>query len=292
MSSKIRIGVFGVGAIGTVVSFGLKDIYDIFYFNRSSRSQVGIDYNGELISKDIQLEDLNRNLIEYDWLIVCIKEYHNNDAIPFIKKQLSANTKVAIIRNGLHLKEPFLAFLDENHIIECIIDCPTEELSKGHYVQHKAGKIYTQETALTKEFSSFFLNDRIVVETVNDFHSYKWKKLIESSSIGAIQTMLGNTCKLFREEKNLDLYKQIMKEGIAVAISDDAQIGNEFYEEQLRKLMAYPESKGSSMLSDLLRGRPIEWKAKNGIISKIGKQNEINTEVNDLLCLALKNINC
>ena len=42
------------------------------------------------------------------------------------------------------------------------------------------------------------------------------------------------------------------------------------------------------MLTDRLIGRPIELGAKNGIISKKGKEYNIPTPLNDWVCLMLK----
>ena len=45
--------------------------------------------------------------------------------------------------------------------------------------------------------------------------------------------------------------------------------------------MAYPKDKGSSMLTDVLAGRQVELGAKNGYISKMGKQYGIDTVEHD-----------
>lgn len=291
MSSTKKIGIFGIGAIGSAIAFAVEDMHNLFYYNRSIRSNISIHFNNELCSKDIHLSNNSEQLIEFDFLFICIKEYHNNGALPFIKKLISLQTQLVIIRNGLHLKEPFLKIANEEQLIECVIDCPTEELSKGQYLQHRKGIIFTEKGKIGNELSNLFKHDRIELKELIDFHTYKWKKLIESSAIGAIQVLNGGPCKIFKDKKNIELYKSVLSEGIKVARSDGANIDDQFYEDQISKLLSYPENKGSSMLSDSLNGRPIEWKAKNGIISKMGKQNQINTELNDFLCSKLKQIN-
>ncbi len=74
-----------------------------------------------------------------------------------------------------------------------------------------------------------------------------------------------------------------------VARSDGAIIDKDFKDEMFKKVMAYPETKGSSMLTDLLAGRPLELGAKNGIIAKTGQENGIQTPISDLVCKMLLN---
>lgn len=288
---NIKIGIVGIGAIGTVVSFGLKDIYQLDYFNRSPRNKISIKLQGKTTMRTIQLSTIIESKTKYDWLLICVKEYHNQVLIPLIKKIIYPQTKIAVIRNGLNIKGPFSQMISEDQIIECVIDCPSEEIKKGHYLQFKKGIIHVKKSRLTNEFSNLFVKNRIVVEERTDFHTFKWKKLIASSALGAIQTILADTCRLFKDEKYLDLYKSVLLEGIQVGRADGAEISDDFLNDQVQKLLNYPENKGSSMLADFLNGREIEWKAKNGVISKIGKQYQINTEINDDLCHRLEQMN-
>ncbi len=102
---------------------------------------------------------------------------------------------------------------------------------------------------------------------------------------------MNDTCKVFQDVKTIELYKKVVEEGINVAIADGADIQHDFKDTLMNKLLTYPSTKGSSMLTDRINGRPIEWNAKNGIISRIGKQKGMKTDLNDLLCLLLRRIN-
>jgi len=89
----------------------------------------------------------------------------------------------------------------------------------------------------------------------------------------------------------IQLYQDIVEESVLVARSDGAKINEHYKDELIEKLKKYPSNKGSSMLSDRLNNRQIELMAKNGIISKIGKQYQVATPLNDLICKLLKYTN-
>lgn len=61
-----------------------------------------------------------------------------------------------------------------------------------------------------------------------------------------------------------------------------------FTDKMMSKLLSYPPTKGSSMLTDKLNGNPIELGAKNSIIAKLDKQYKVATPINDLVVELLK----
>lgn len=89
----------------------------------------------------------------------------------------------------------------------------------------------------------------------------KWKKIVENGSLGELFTVMGDTCKILQNTEPLELYKNIVEEGITVAIADDAKIQQDFKDILINKLLNYPDTEGSSMLTDQINRRPIKWKA-------------------------------
>ena len=131
----------------------------------------------------------------------------------------------------------------------------------------------------------------IEIYQVKDYLTVNWKKIIESSALGGILALSGETAWIFRDDEILNLYKKTIEEGIVVAKKEGARIEDKFLGNLLEKLKAYPETKGSSMLTDRLNCHPIEINAKNGVISKYGRKHKIKTEINDIICVLLKHTN-
>ena len=125
---KTKVGILGIGAIGSALSYFLmqnKKLHLSFY-NRSPRLALKIKHNNLSSETPIACCSKVEQAQELDWLLICLKEYHFAKAESLLKKLISSNTKVAVIRNGLRLKVPLLTFTSEINILECIIDCPCQ----------------------------------------------------------------------------------------------------------------------------------------------------------------------
>ncbi len=270
-----KIAIFGIGAIGSVLSKYLlaNKNNHLSYFNRSPKSNVGIVFKDQLVT--LPIEKINQYEGPYDWLIVCLKTYHLAEAKKSIKKLIGPKTKVAVFRNGLNLQADFKSMGPVSNILETIIDCPSQLNSDGNYLQLKLPNITLPESLLAKEFQKLFDHSKIQIQFIKLFRTAQWKKLIESSSIGALQVLTGQTCVIFKNPKMVEEYQSLVKEGITVANQDGVKIPDTFAEELLEKLKTYPEHKGSSMLADKLAGRPLELNAKIGVIVRVGIQKDI-----------------
>ena len=53
------------------------------------------------------------------------------------------------------------------------------------------------------------------------------------------------------------------------------------------RIAALPPDLGTSMLFDRLAGRPLEWEARNGVISRLGARHGIPTPVSDRVAAEL-----
>ncbi|GJM34228.1 MAG: 2-dehydropantoate 2-reductase [Saprospiraceae bacterium] len=290
---KKNVGILGIGAIGSVISILLKDNknLELGYFNRSVRKVVKIKRADVAIDMPIRCHTSVELDNPLDWLIICLKEYHFTKAKTWLKKLIDPSTKVAVIRNGLQLKEPILPFTTAGQILECMIDCPTQPGKDGYYQQFYPPTITVTKGDLATSFLELFHNLEVTFKFATDFNTENWKKVCESSALGAILCLTGETCWIFKDEKVKKLYQTILEEAVAVAKADGANIEPSFVADMLVKLMTYAPTKGSSMLTDKKNGHPIELGAKNGVISKIALDYGIATPVNDLICVLLSKTN-
>lgn len=291
MNNRLSIGILGVGAIGSVISSILNqnNSLQLFYYNRSPKKRIQVTLSNKKIIYPIKVNTSINKPENLNWLIVCLKEHQYVTAGNFLNNLISPNTNVAVIRNGLQLKEHLLEFSSEQNILECIIDCPVELMNDGSYNQLSKPIITIPKSMLSLEFSNFFIADQAVINITEDFKTESWKKVCESASLGAILCLSGETCRVFKDKKLRDLYLKLLKEIIIVACADGAKIKGNFEDSMFKKVLSYPGTKGSSMLTDRLKGSPIELGAKNGIVSKLAKVYGIETPINDLMVDLLSN---
>jgi 2-dehydropantoate 2-reductase len=287
--AKINIGIFGLGAIGSVMATYLNDIpnLELFYFNRSSKSQISID--GPLGKTDI-IFSLNPTTFSLDWLLICLKEYHYESALKDIFELVSPATKLVLIRNGLHLEKSLKGRVSNERILPCMINCPTEKIGKLiKYCNHPI--LSFPKNKLAASFKDIFVAGPMQIDLADDFLSTSWMKLIESACLGSIMTLNNDTTKVFRKPEIKIQYQNLLAECICVAKADNAHIPNDYIQQIMDKLKSYPDDKGSSMLTDFRNGNQLELNAKNGIIIELSKLYEISTPLNQQIYEKLQAIN-
>ena len=271
-----NIGILGIGAIGSLMTKYLvrNRTNKYFFYNRSKKDRILVEYEGKL--DDISIEISNNQIQKLDWLIVCLKEYHFQDAIPMLNKLIGQQTKVAIFQNGIKLTDRYKQFSNPSNLLETIIDCPIQRTSSNEYKQIRSPKIVLPETAISDEFIMLFDESPIEFTKSKRFDELQWTKLIESSSIGSIQSISELPCSVFQNEERISEFKELIREGIEVAKSEGIKLNKDLISQLLTKLRSYPLAKGSSMLTDKLSGNQLELDAKIGVIVKTAKRNKIN----------------
>lgn len=286
----MRIGILGVGAIGSVMSLALKEGLECLLFNRSPRVKISVEFAGKMIVNEVEcIEPFTAP--ELDWLLVCLKAYQYEGASNALDSLISTNTKVAVLRNGIDLATSILPFTDVSNILTCSIDCPVQPQVNGTYRQLRRGQLSVPKGQLATEFQQLLDQDRMSVVPTRHFRSGQWKKLIESSSLGGVLAISGETCWIFQDPQVKIFYRQLLAEGVAVAQANGAQLELDIIDKILEKLDAYPPDKGSSMLTDRLAGRPLEVMARNGTIVEYGHRYDIPTPLHALITTLLKHTN-
>jgi len=286
-----NIGIFGIGCIGSILVKYLQQnpAHNYYYFNRSPRSQINIHYND---SKTIIPISLSKEIpAALDWLLVCLKEYQLKAASAELKKCINPATKIAVFRNGIHLADSFLEYTSSEQILETIISCPTQRNEQTELIQYAPAHITLPSSPLSQTFMNLFASDEIEWLVTDDFRTAQWKKLIESSALGAIQVLYKLPCVVFKEPVILEEYKTLLREAVKVAQSEGILLPKEFVNHLVHKLHDYPDTKGSSMLSDVLAGRQLELDAKIGAIIKTGLKNKINLPSTNRVYRTLLEIN-
>ena len=290
---KNKIAIIGLGSIGSVLAKTLipNQDHSLFFYTRTIKTEIKIEYNSQLKILPVKCETAPYSNEKLDWVIVCLKAHQIQSASSIFVSLIGKNTKVAVIRNGINLIDDFLPYTSPENILPCIIDCPVQPKENNIYWQIKHPIISTKTSDLADVFSNIFHSDELTVNQVEDFKTVIWKKLIESAALGSILCLTGQTCHIFQDSKIVDIYKQLILEGIEVAFADGANIEVDFEAQLIHKLRQYPTDKGSSMLTDRILGKEIEVDAKNGAIVKIAKIYKIAVPINELFYTLLEKLN-
>lgn len=294
VKSSVKVSIFGVGAIGSAIAYELidaKNNVELKFYNRSQKEAIKVRGAGFSAEIPVKQEASNNYSTSADWLFVCIKEHHYSEALSNVLRLIKSKTKVVVIRNGLSLVDPFLPHMDASNILACSIDCPVQPAADGYFEMLGIPKLTVPKCALALELVELFRTSRVKIKTSEDFLTMSWEKVCESSSLGAIMSLVGETAWIFQFPELRDIFSRLLDESIEVALADGAKISKKFRAKTLQKLLTYPSHKGSSMLTDRLNGNVIELGAKTALIKQLASRYHIDVPMTSLVLGLLNGIN-
>ncbi len=285
-----RFGIFGVGAIGSVLAGILNDSGEpVRLFTRRPLSRVRITVAGKTLDFSANSEQEGQiTAPPPSWLFVCLKLHQYPAALPFLRKVTGKETRLILVRNGLHHGEELHRHFPENALTGALIDAPTESTEEGYRCRKIPELTLSREAGI--KLQEVLGKTELTWQFTDDFHTDSWKKLLRSAPTGALMALYERPAELFREREYLHHYRLLLKEALAVARADGARIEPVFETQCLEEVKHYPPDKGSSMLQDKLAKRPLELDAKNGIISRLGKTYGIATPENDRMVSMLSRV--
>jgi len=80
----MNVRIIGIGAIGSFVTSQLSKTSDLYFFNRSEKHTIQVKLLEGIFYKKVNLTDLEYNKINFDWLIICVKEYQTSSVLKSI----------------------------------------------------------------------------------------------------------------------------------------------------------------------------------------------------------------
>ena len=97
--------------------------------------------------------------------------------------------------------------------------------------------------------------------------------------------------QILTTEDSLNMTKGVIAEVANVARAMKVDLPENIEAEKIEYLLEHKEVAVSSMFSDLIRGNPLEVDVLNGAVSRLGKENNVETPLNDFICSTLKPYN-
>ncbi|WP_084703714.1 ketopantoate reductase C-terminal domain-containing protein [Phaeacidiphilus oryzae] len=115
------------------------------------------------------------------------------------------------------------------------------------------------------------LGARSSVDLAADFTSLAWRKLLRNAVAG-LMVLSGRRSGMFGRADIGRLSLDYLRECLAVARAEGAELGEEVPQEILDDFRAYPADVGASILADREAGRPLERDIRNGVIARGGRE--------------------
>ncbi len=297
----MNLSVFGAGSIGSLFAGRIAySGFDVGVIGRNPHI-TKIRENGLTV---VEEED---NLVSFlpadthfdplaqpsDAILVTTKAYDNDIVAKTLAKNLSKETPVFLIQNGMGNEQIFKEKLPENPIYRAITTEAAELIHPGT-VKHVAfgktsfGLVSGKGNGFTNQVTNILSKSGFSVKTTQEIQLKMLYKLLANASIcplGAIlHTRNGNILDRPSVER---IFNAILDEGIALAEhllpQGDFSASREF----ILTIIEKTRNNKCSMLQDIERGRRTEIDFINGFIAresrKYGLKTPVNTAITELI---------
>ena len=279
MAESSRILLIGPGAVGGSVAAWLAHVgHEVTLAVRTPFDRLYVDTpDGPLEASPRIITDL-ADAGEADWVLVVTKTYDVEGAAQW--RAVKGSPRVAILQNGIEHVSRFSPFVPADRLLPVMVDIPAERDAPGRVRQRGKGIMQVPSGELGEAFVSLFAGTAIDVTQVPDFTTALWRKLCINVA-GAVQVLADEPAKVAWREPAADLMRQLVRETIAVGRAEGARLDDSVAEAVVQHYRSSPPDGLNSMHADRIAGRRMEWDARNGIVSRLGRVHGIATPVSD-----------
>ena len=293
----MKIAVMGAGAIGGCFgSLLAKCGLDVTLLARGEHLRA-IQKNGLQVihpeggySVEVKATDDPARVGPVDLILLSVKTYQNEQAIPMMKPLIGHASTVITLQNGVESSEEVAQSYGPERVIPgaayllCNIDSPGVVRQRARSARMAFGELNGDRSQRAIEFQNAFAKAGIEADLSEDIMRALWSKMLYNTPANSLACASRLTPKAFYEyaEGNA-LFEIAFREVASVATASGIPLGDIDVEGAMKLVSERPLDGKGSMQADLESGRPLELEAIVGSISRIGRKMGMATPLIDVL---------
>lgn len=279
-----KIIVFGAGAIGSLLAAKLSDRYGVVAIGRKEHIDViqkqGLRITG-LINQIFKLDATTQvpHIGEDAIIVLTTKAQSSATAVQAFKKQLTKNTVIVCVQNGLGSEE-VVRNLTNCRVVRATTYLAAEMIAPGEI--KFIGDLPTYFGKDSQDIANIFNTVGLKTEVVDQLKEEVWKKLVFNCVINGLGTILDVPNNRLHNPLLDDIKKALVTECQLVAIKEGVQLERDILEEINNFIQL--STNVNSTLQDLRKEKRTEIEYLNGAIVRLGEKHGIPTPVNKMIC--------
>jgi 2-dehydropantoate 2-reductase len=299
----MKIAIMGTGGLGGY--FGAKLAHagmDVVFIARGEVlrriSENGLQVyspNGDFAVHPIQATDNPGQVGPVDLILVCVKTYDLENALPTLLPLIAPHTMVLPVLNGVEHIASMQAALGEEHVLGGMSMTNAFKGAPGsvHHLadlgqyQIEFGEWEGTISPRCQKLQGTLEQAGIRGVAVSNIVERMWVKLSGICGASVFAVARGDKSKVWIPETQA-LFHQATSEVVAIAQSQQIPLPDTLPDNAVNLVGTFPPTYKPSLLVDLEQGNRLEVEATNGYISHRGKALQIATPANDFIYACLK----
>ena len=298
----MRIAVMGAGSTGGYFGGMLsRGGHDVSLVARGAQLEA-IRADGLLIVRDddeftVQClaTDDPAKIGPVDLVLLCVKTYQNETAIPLMVPLVGADTTVLCLQNGVdsYLTATEIlggqAVLPGAAFIEASKLGPGQVRQTGSLVRVIFGETDGLETSRCLAIREAFIDSGIPAEVLPDIGVGQWEKFLFITTMAGVTSMARATlAELMPQSHWRKVVHACLTEIDTVARANGVDLPPDIVPRTINYIEEHLADLQASMHHDLVAGRPLELDALNGAVVRAGLDSGVPTPINDIIYAMLK----
>ena len=302
---KTRIGILGLGGVGgyfgglLAKAYAKSDSVEIVFIARgetqkaiaqnglkiicsTSLLSLGLDESEMIVFPSIVSDD-SALIGKLDYLICATKTYDIEESLLSIKKNITKNTIILPLYNGVDAPERISDLFPDNEVLQGCVYIVSMIVSSG--VIKKIGtyeKLFfgsrTAPIVALNKLQSIFEKASIESYLVDTIEETVWEKFIFISALASATSYLDqNIGEILNSQSSRGVYVSLLNEITMIAAVKGLNLPADIIMQTILKLEKTPRDATSSMHRDLMAGRKIELFSLTEFVVNEGKKYEIET---------------
>ncbi len=250
-----------------------------------------LDLDGRVHRYPVQVLDKEGPARTFSQAIVLVKSWQTARAARQLEGLLAETGIALTLQNGLWNYETLAGVLGNDRVALGVTTLAARLLEPG-YVRHTGdGKITLGISPRLVKLRDLLTSSGFQVETVADPRSLLWGKLVINAAINPLTAILKITNgELLTQPDIRELLHEVTTEAEFIAYHNGVRLPYPDPIEAVEQVARNTAANHSSMLQDVLNGRPTEIDAINGAIVREADKVGIPTPVNRVLWHLVKGL--
>ena len=230
-----------------------------------------------------------------DLVLLTVKTYHNQEAVPAMRPMVGPKTTVLCLQNGidsfeaaaqLHGAEkvlPGAAYIDGS------LAGPGVVRQTGKDVEIVFGEPDGVDSPRCESISATLRDAGIPARLSRNIQKTLWTKFLYIATTAGVMSLARQTMdQLLPLTEWRRVIMGCMEEIKAVGLASGVDLDQNITQDTINYIEGALDEMHASMHADILAGRPLELEALNGAVVRAGQSAGVATPINDVIYAALK----
>ena len=275
----------GPGAVGTTVAALLyKAGHSVTVCGRTARDSIELRPDGEdpIVVPGPVHTDPGDVTGPVGVVLLAVKATQNDDAAGWLARLCGERTIVTVLQNGVEQVEQVQPHCPSSSVIPGIVWYSAETQPRGWVRLRTEAALVLPSGRAAETVAELLRGAGCRVDCDPDFITASWRKLL-TNALAGFMALSGRRSGMFRRDDVTELSRRYVAECVAVARAEGARLPDGVVDEMAGLFRHAPEDMGTSILTDRVNHRPMEWDIRNGVIIRKARAHGLATPISDVV---------